>query len=70
MPPSNYSHLGQTTLAMKVAVSLACKELGIGAADLSKRDAVAILMAPLANRGSASIDRLKTFAISQYRMSK
>ncbi len=46
------------------------KELGIGVADRSKRESVAILMAPLAKRGADSIDKLKTFAVSQYRMSK
>jgi hypothetical protein len=68
MPPSNDSQLSEKTLTVQVAVSLACKELGIGEADRSKRETVAVLMMPLAKRGSISIDRLKTFAVSQYRM--
>ncbi len=67
---SIYGEFSGKTVAMQVAVSLACKELGISVADRLKRETVAILMVPLAKRGPVSIDRLKTFAVSQYRMSK
>ncbi len=70
MSLANHSEFGGKTLTIQVAVSLACKELGIGEADRSRRETVAILMAPLAKRGPASIDKLKAFAVSQYRMSK
>ena len=70
MSLSNFTQFGERPVAMQVALSLACRELGIGEADQSKRATVAILMTPLAKRGPVSIDRLKTFAVSQYRMSK
>jgi hypothetical protein len=48
----------------------ACIELGISDTDRSKRETVAILMAPLAKKGHASIDQMKTFAVAQFRMRK
>ena len=70
MSLSNYSQFSGKTLTMQVAVSLACKELGIGETDRPRRETVTVLMSTLAKRGPVSIDRLKTFAVSQYRMLK
>ena len=56
-------------LTMQAAVALACNELGISEADHSKRECGAIHMAPLMKGGPLSIERLKSFAVSQYRMS-
>jgi hypothetical protein len=53
-------------LTMKAALALACIELGISDTDRSKRETVAILMAPLAKNGHASIDQMKTFAVAQF----
>jgi hypothetical protein len=64
------SEFGDQSLTMQVAVALACSELGISKADQSKRECVAILMAPLMKTGPVSIDRLRSFAVSQFRMSK
>jgi hypothetical protein len=64
------NQFGGKTLAMQVAVSLACKELGIGETDRPARETVTVLMSMLAKRRPVSIDRLKTFAVSQYRMLK
>jgi hypothetical protein len=54
--------------AMKVALALACKELGISEKDQAKRATVATLMEPLAKTGRASINHLKSLAVSQFRM--
>ena len=53
-------------LTMKAALALACVELGISGADRSKRETVAILLTPLAKKGHASIDEMKTFAVTQF----
>jgi hypothetical protein len=60
----------EQSLTIKVAVALACSELGISAADRARRETIAILMAPLSRTGFVSIERLKTYAISRYQMSK
>ena len=68
MSLANSGPLGEKSLATQIAISLACTELGIGATESTKRETVAVLMAPLVKRGPASINSLKTFAVSQYRM--
>ncbi len=57
-------------LTVQAAVALACGELGISEADFAGRECIAALMEPLAKSGPVSIDRLKTFAVSQFRMSR
>ena len=63
------SQFSEKSLTVQAALALACAELGIGETDRAKRE-VAILMAPLAKSGPVSIDRLKTFAVSQFRMAR
>lgn len=57
-------------LTIQAAVALACGELGIGETDFAGRECVATLMEPLTRFGPVSINRLKMFAVSQFRMSK
>lgn len=64
------SQFSDKSLTMQAALALACTELGINETDQAKRECVAILMAPLAKSGPVSIDRLKTFAVSQFRMGR
>ena len=61
------SPFSEKSLTVQAALALACRELGISETDQAKRETVAILMAPLAKSGPVSIDRLKTFAVSQFR---
>ena len=61
------SPFSEKSLTVQAALALACAELGIGETEQAKRETVAILMAPLAKSGPVSIDRLKTFAVSQFR---
>jgi hypothetical protein len=64
------SQFREKSLTVQAALALACRELGIRETDQAKRESVAILMAPLAKSGQASINRLKTFAVSQFRMGR
>jgi hypothetical protein len=64
------SQFSEKSLTVQAALALACAELGIGETDRAKRESVAILMAPLPKSGPVSIDRLKTFAVSQFRMAR
>ena len=61
------SPFGEKSLTVQAALTLACAELGISETEQAKRETVAILMAPLAKSGPVSIDRLKTFAVFQFR---
>ena len=61
------NQFSEKSLTVQAALALACAELGISETDQEKRESVAILMAPLAKSGPVSIDRLKTFAVSQFR---
>ena len=60
------SPFGEKSLTVQAALALACAELGISETEQAKRETVAILMAPLAKSGPVSIDRLKTFAVSNF----
>ena len=49
------SQFTEKSLTVQAALALACAELGISETDQAKRESVAILMAPLAKSGQASI---------------
>ncbi len=61
-----FSSFSGKNLTIPAAFSLAGAELGIGEANLASREDVATLVVPLAKSGPVSIDRLRTFAASQF----
>lgn len=65
-----FSPFSDKNLTMQAAVALACGELGISETDLARRECVATLVEPLTKSGPVSIDRFKTFAVSQFLMSR
>lgn len=70
MSSHNSDEFSDKNLTIQAAVALACTELGISEADLAGRAGVVAFIEPLAQSSPMSISTLKTFAVSQLRMSK
>jgi hypothetical protein len=56
--------------ALQVALKMACRELGISEDDDNNRERLAMLMTSLAQAGQRDIEKLKTYAIYNFRHPK
>lgn len=70
MTSLKFNQFSDRNLTIQAAIALACGDLGISETDLAGRECIATLMEPLIKSGPVSINRLKMFAVSQFRMSK
>lgn len=67
-PSGNYDP--EQLKILEAALNLACAELRVADTDLDARDRLARALLDLGRAGQLDVERLKTYAVSQYRAKK